>query len=117
MATASIGPLTTVIEAQGSTSLVQVANNYFLYPVGGSSGPELSFLGAPFVAGQIGRVDADRRGEDGERLRGCLAGTGDRSIHRLEHRQQRPLPLGHRRRVWKQPGAGMVLGVIIRRPR
>ena len=39
MATASIGPHTTVIEAQGSTSLVQVANDYFLYPVGGSSGP------------------------------------------------------------------------------
>jgi hypothetical protein len=49
-----IGPHTTVIEAQGSTSLVEVANNYFLYPVGGSSGPELSFLGAPFVAGQTG---------------------------------------------------------------
>jgi 20S proteasome alpha/beta subunit len=50
----TIGLHTTVIEAQGSTSLVQVANNYFLYPVGGSSGPELSFLGAPFVAGQTG---------------------------------------------------------------
>jgi serralysin len=49
-----IGPHTTVIEAQGSTSLVQVANNYFLFPAGGSSGPELSFLGAPFVTGQTG---------------------------------------------------------------
>ena len=49
-----IGPHTTVIEAQGSTSLVQVANNYFLFPVGGSSGPELSYNGAPFVAGQTG---------------------------------------------------------------
>jgi 20S proteasome alpha/beta subunit len=49
-----IGALTTVIEAQGSTSLVQVGNHYFLYPVGGSSGPELSYLGAPFVAGQTG---------------------------------------------------------------
>ena len=45
---------TTVIEGQGSTSLVQVANNYFLFPVGGSSGPELSYNGAPFVAGQSG---------------------------------------------------------------
>ena len=45
---------TTVIEAQGSNSLVEVANNFFLYPVGGSSGPELSFNGAPFVAGQTG---------------------------------------------------------------
>ena len=48
------GAVTTVIEASGSTSLVEVANNYFLYPVGGLSGPELSFLGAPFVAGQTG---------------------------------------------------------------
>jgi glucose/arabinose dehydrogenase len=45
--------LPTVIEAHGSTSLVQVGNNYFLYPVGGSSGPELSFGGAPVVAGQF----------------------------------------------------------------
>ncbi len=44
----------TLIENFGSTSLVQVGNNYFLYPVGGSSGPELSFFGAPFVAGQTG---------------------------------------------------------------
>jgi serralysin len=49
------GPLVTVIEAQGSTSLVQVANDYFLYPVGGSSGPQLSFFGAPVTAtGQTG---------------------------------------------------------------
>jgi serralysin len=46
-----VGPHTTVIEAQGSTSLVQVGNDYFLYPVGGSSGPQLSINGAPVVAG------------------------------------------------------------------
>ena len=45
---------TTVIESFGSTSLVEVGTNYFLYPVGGSSGPELSFSGAPVVAGQFG---------------------------------------------------------------
>src|SRR5262245_66661609 len=44
----------TVIESFGSTSLVEVGTNYFLYPVGGSSGPELSYLGAPVVAGQFG---------------------------------------------------------------
>ena len=49
-----VGPHTTVIEAQGSTSLVQVANDYFLYPVGGSSGPELSYNGAPVTAGEFG---------------------------------------------------------------
>ena len=46
--------IATVIESFGSTSLVQLGNNYFLYPVGGSSGPELSFSGAPVVAGQFG---------------------------------------------------------------
>ena len=45
---------TTVIEAQGSTSLAQVANNYFLFPVGGSSGPELSYNGAPVTVGEFG---------------------------------------------------------------
>jgi hypothetical protein len=43
-----------MIEAIGSTSLVQVGSNYFLYPVGESSGPELSYNGAPVVAGQFG---------------------------------------------------------------
>src|SRR5260370_524556 len=49
-----IGPHTTVIEAQGSTSLVEVANDYFLFPVGGSSGPELSYNGAPVTVGEFG---------------------------------------------------------------
>src|SRR5262245_63142820 len=44
----------TVIESSGSSSLVEVGTNYFLYPVGGSSGPELSYSGAPVVAGQFG---------------------------------------------------------------
>ena len=47
-------PPTTVIEADGSTSLVEVGSNFFFYPVGGSSGPELSYSSAPFVAGQFG---------------------------------------------------------------
>jgi len=40
------------IEAFGSTKLVEVGKSYFLYPIGGSSGPELSIFGAPIVAGQ-----------------------------------------------------------------
>src|ERR1700738_2408942 len=43
-----------LIEAKGSTSLVEVGSNFFFYPVGGSSGPELSYNGTPFVAGQFG---------------------------------------------------------------
>jgi large repetitive protein len=34
--------------------LVEVGTNYFLYAVGGSSGPELKYTGAPVVAGQFG---------------------------------------------------------------
>src|SRR5947209_1780042 len=49
----SPAPLT-VIEAFGSTQLVQSGNNYFMYPVGGSSGPELMINGAPVTAGQFG---------------------------------------------------------------
>jgi serralysin len=45
---------TVVIETFGSTSLVQVGNNYFMDPVGGSSGPQLMYGGAPVVAGQFG---------------------------------------------------------------
>ena len=49
-----IGPVTTVIEAFGSTSLVQVGGNYFLDPVAGGTGPELKNAGVPKVAGQSG---------------------------------------------------------------
>ena len=52
--TSSPPPSTNVIEAYGSTSLVSIGSNFFLYPVGGSSGPELQYNGAPFVAGQFG---------------------------------------------------------------
>src|SRR4029453_19482844 len=35
-------------------SVIQVGDAYFLYPVGGSSGPQLSVGGAPVIAGQDG---------------------------------------------------------------
>ena len=41
-----------MIESFGSTSLVQGGSNYFLYPNGGSA-VELSYAGAPVVAGQF----------------------------------------------------------------
>jgi 20S proteasome alpha/beta subunit len=44
----------TVIEALGSTSLVQVGSNYFLNPVAGGTGPELKYSGAPVTAGEFG---------------------------------------------------------------
>jgi hypothetical protein len=44
---------TTVIEALGSTSLVQVGSNYFLDPVAGGIGPELKYNGSPVVTGEF----------------------------------------------------------------
>jgi S-formylglutathione hydrolase FrmB len=45
-------PPPTVIEAFGSTSLLQVGNNYFMAPTGGPE-VELNFGGAPVVEGQF----------------------------------------------------------------
>src|SRR5262249_57686252 len=45
---------TTTLEAFGSTRLVQVANNYAFYPIGGSSGPQIRYNGAAVTAGQFG---------------------------------------------------------------
>ena len=47
------GLVTTTIELKGSTSLVQIADNYFLSPVGGSSGPQLKYGGAAVTVGQF----------------------------------------------------------------
>jgi hypothetical protein len=44
---------TTVIEANGSTSLTEVGNHFYLYGSGGS-GPSLKMGGTDFVAGQYG---------------------------------------------------------------
>ena len=43
----------TVIEANGSTSLTEVGDHFFLYD-GGGSGPSLKYAGADYVAGQFG---------------------------------------------------------------
>src|SRR6202035_786789 len=43
----------TVIEAFGSTKLVQIGNNYFLESNSTGLGPELQYLGAPVVAGEF----------------------------------------------------------------
>ena len=48
----TIGVPTVVIEALGSTSLVEVGNNFYLES--GGSGPSLKYAGADVVAGQFG---------------------------------------------------------------
>src|SRR5229473_1284916 len=47
-------PVTTVIEALGSTSLVEVGNNFYLNSNSSGSGPELKYAGAAVVAGEFG---------------------------------------------------------------
>jgi 20S proteasome alpha/beta subunit len=48
----SAPPIGTVIQTDGSTSLTEVGNNYFLYD--GGSGPELKFDGAAVDPGMLG---------------------------------------------------------------
>ena len=72
-----------VIEAFGSTTLVEVGSNFFLDPVSGGSGPELTYGGTPWVAGAMG---PDRRGEDIDRLRGGVVQCVQPSLHDLEYR-------------------------------
>src|SRR5262249_40601366 len=43
----------TVIEAYGSTSLVQASNHYLLNPVAGGTGPTLNYNGSPVTVGQF----------------------------------------------------------------
>src|SRR6202022_2912138 len=50
----TIGVVTTVIESFGSTSLVEVGNNFYLNSNSGGSGPQLKYGGAAVVAGQFG---------------------------------------------------------------
>ncbi len=45
-------PSSTTIEAFGATALVQSGNDYFLNPVAGGTGPELTYGGTPWAAGQ-----------------------------------------------------------------
>ena len=52
-----------MIQTDGTTSLVQIGNNYFLNTVGsGVNGPELKYNGSPVYAGEFGDWIADRRG-------------------------------------------------------
>ena len=43
-----------MIEAIGSTSLVEVGNNFYLNNISGGSGPSLKYGGADYVDGQFG---------------------------------------------------------------
>jgi hypothetical protein len=84
-----IGPVTTNVEAAASTTLAQVADSYFLYAAGTSSGPQAALRRRVRGGRSVRPVDADRRGAQLERwLLGRLE-DGRQSVHGVEHRQQR----------------------------
>ena len=87
-----IGPPTTVIEANGSTQPDRGWGPFF--PLRRQRIRPLAEICRRGLCGRsVWRLGADRRGADGKRVRGCLEGHGRRSVHGLEHRQQRQLHL------------------------
>jgi hypothetical protein len=50
----TIGVTASLVQADGSTNLLQIANNYYLYTNG--SGPELKYGGAPVTVGEFGGI-------------------------------------------------------------
>ena len=76
-------PPTTIIESYGSTSLVEITGNYYFYPVGGSSGPELKYNNAPFVAGQAGTwtpIGAEQTGSGGYEVAWTVPGSNQFTV-------------------------------------
>jgi serralysin len=49
----TVGVATTAVESFGSTALDQVANYYYLNPVGGGTGPQLKYGGSAVTVGQF----------------------------------------------------------------
>ncbi len=51
----TVGVTSSLIQTAGSTSLLAIADNYYIYTNG--SGPELKYGGAPVVAGEFGNIN------------------------------------------------------------
>ena len=77
----------TVIESFGSTSLVQVGNNFYFYPVGGNSGPQFKYGGSAVSVGRY-PFDLHRSGENGERLSSRTSRNRRGPVYGLEYGQQ-----------------------------
>jgi hypothetical protein len=50
----TVGLVTTAVEAQGATTLAQVADTYFLYAGSGTTGPQLKYGGSAVTVGEFG---------------------------------------------------------------
>ena len=78
----TIGLVSTVIESFGSTSLVEVGNNYYLDSISSGTGPELKYSGAPSSPASLaaGRRSAQSRRQAAMRSPGrCQAPISTRS--------------------------------------
>jgi hypothetical protein len=83
----TLTPIRTVIEAFGSTSLVEVGTNYFLNPVSGGNGPQLEYQGAPVVAGQFGSwtpVGAEQTSGGGYEVAWQVLGTDEFTLWTID---------------------------------
>ena len=87
----TVGLKVSTIEAIGTTDLKQVADTYFLYDHGTTTGPQLKDVRRGRHGGPVRHVDAARGREDGERLSGRLEARRRRRVHRVDHRRQRQL--------------------------
>ena len=87
----AIGVPGTLIEAIGSTSLVEVGTKFFLDSISTGSGPSLKYGGADVVAGQFGSgwtpIGAEQTATGYE----VAWKNRGRPVFSLDHRQQRQL--------------------------
>ena len=102
---------TTVIEALGSTKLVQGDSNYFLFPIGGSSGPPLRFGGAAVTVGQFGAWTPIGAEQTASGYEIAWKIRGRRPIYGLVHRRRRQLPVQPLRRGLRQQLGIAVAGI------
>ena len=85
-------PSSTVIEAQGSTSLVQAGNNFYLNNIGSWHRPDAEICWRRGYGRAVRSLHAGCRGANGKRLSGGLEVRRRKFVLDLEHRQQRQLP-------------------------
>ena len=98
--------LGTVIESFGSTSLVEVGNNFFLDNSTGS-GLALKFGSAAVMAGQFGAWTPIGAEQTATGYEVAWKSRVSNHLYGLDHRQQRQLYLGYRPRVGNQRYAGI----------
>ena len=98
----------TVIEAAGSSSLVEVGTNFYLDSISTGSGPELKYGGKAVVAGQFSGWTPIGAEQTATGYEVAWKVTGSDQVFGLDHRQSRQLRWKHRRNVRHQRRPGIV---------